>query len=247
MKKIICLMMFFWGFQKGQSQILMSLIFGDKLNSPNIEFGLEGGANFSTISNQENANFRTNFNLGFYFDFNLKNPSWVFNTGVMVKSSMGAKSLPVYGLNDENLDKVFSEGTVNRKINYFNIPLMLKYKFENNFYVKGGGQLGMLSKARDIFQEEYNGSDVEYKNKIRDQIHVIDAGLAFGLGYRLKVGYGCNLGIQYYHGLVPIFKGDSNPTQYNRSIYVTAGLPIGKAKAEKRRAAQKLEENESAP
>ena len=248
MKKILFLVVLCFGFQKVQSQVLMSLIFGDKLNSPNIEFGLEGGANFSTITNQPGADYRTNFNLGFYFDFNLKNPSWIFNTGVIVKSSMGAENLPVYSLNDANLDATFSEGSVDRKINYFNVPLMIKYKFDNNVYVKAGTQLGLLSTAVDIFHQDYNGEDVEYKNKIRDKIHVIDAGLTFGVGYRFKVGHGLNLGLQYYYGLVPLLKGDDSPTQYNSSLYVTAGLPIGKGKAAKKAAEKKkLEEKETLP
>lgn len=242
MKKFLLLLVVIFCFQNVQSQVLMSLIFGDKLNSPNIEFGLEGGANFSTITNQTGADNRTNFNLGFYFDFNLKNPSWMFNTGVIVKSSMGAEGLPVYSLNDTNLDATFAEGSVDRKISYFNVPLMIKYKFDNNIYVKAGTQLGLLSKAVDIFRQNYNDEDVEYKNKIRDKIHVIDAGLAFGAGYRFKVGHGLNIGLQYYHGLVPLLKGDDSPNQYNRSLYVTAGLPIGKAKSAKRAAEKKLEE-----
>lgn len=249
MKKTLFFITLFFTFQIAESQVLMSLIFGDKLNSPNIEFGLEGGANFSTITNQTGADYRTDFNLGFYFDFNLKNPSWIFNTGVIVKSTMGADELPVYSLNNAELDAAFAEGSVSRKINYFNVPLMIKYKFDSNIYVKAGTQLGLLSTANDVFSKGYNGEDLEYKNNIRDKIHVIDAGLVFGLGYRLKTGkYGMNLGLQYYHGLVPLLKGDDSPTQFNRSLYVTAGLPIGKAKAAKRAAEKKaLEDKETLP
>jgi len=248
MKKILFLLVLCFGFHKAQSQVLMSLIFGDKLNSPNIEFGLEGGANFSTITNQPGADNRTDFNLGFYFDFNLNNPSWIFNTGVIVKSTLGAEGLPVYSLDNPELDAAFSEGSVDRKINYFNVPLAIKYKFENNIFVKAGTQLGLLSKSTDIFHQEYNGDDLEYKNNIRDKIHVVDAGLILGVGYRLKVGHGMNIGLQYYYGLVPLLKGDDSPTQYNRSLYVTTCLPIGKAKAAKRAAEKKnLEEKETLP
>ena len=244
MKKILFLLVLCFGFQKSHSQVLMSLIFGDKLNSPNIEFGLEGGANFSTISNLD-SDHRTDFNLGFYFDFNLKNPSWMFNTGVIVKSTMGADNVAIYSLNDEKLDAVFAEGSVKRTINYFNVPLMIKYKFDNNIYIKAGTQLGLLSTANDMFHQNYYGDDLEYKNNIRDKIHVVDAGLAFGLGYRLKTGkYGMNLGLQYYYGLVPLLKGDNSPNQYNRSLYLTAGLPIGKGKAAKKAAEKKKKAEE---
>jgi hypothetical protein len=247
MKKGLLIIAVLFGFNTAQSQVLMSLIFGDKLNSPNIEFGLEGGANFSTIANLD-SDYRTDFNLGFYFDFNLKNPSWIFNTGVIVKSTMGAKGIAVYSLNDEKLDAVFAEGSIKRNINYFNVPLMIKYKFDNNVYVKAGTQLGLLSTAYDQFHQNYDGEDVEYKNNIRDKIHVVDAGLAVGLGYRLKAGSGINLGLQYYYGLVPLLKGDVDENQYNRSLYVTAGLPIGKGKAAKKAAEKKaLEEKVASP
>ena len=230
MKKSFFLFVLFFGFQTVQSQVLISLLFGDKLNSPKIEFGLEGGCNFSTISNLDAAEYRTDFNLGFYFDFILKNPSWAINTGVKVKSAMGANGLPVYSLNNAELDAVFMEGTVRRKIQYFNVPIMIKYKFDNNIFLKAGTQLGLLSRAHDVFIQDYNGEDVVYKNKIRDKFHVLDAGMAFGLGYRLIRGNGMNLGMQYYYGLVPILKGESSPNQFNRSLYLTVGIPIGRGK-----------------
>ena len=56
-----------------QSQILLTVLFGDKLNSDGLEFGLEGGFNFSDISELEANERLSSFNLGFYFDFRLKN------------------------------------------------------------------------------------------------------------------------------------------------------------------------------
>ncbi len=234
MKKVLFVITLLFCMQSVNSQVLISLLFGDKLNSPKIEFGLEGGANFSTISNLEGTKNRTDFNLGFYFDFRLKNPAWAINTGVIVKSTLGANELPVYSLNNTELDNAFEGGHVDRKIGYFHVPVMIKYKFDNNIYVKAGTQLGLLSKANDEFKNDYVGNDLVYKNNIRDKIHVIDAGLAIGAGYRLMGGNGMNLGVNYYYGLVPVMKGDSNPNQYHRSFYVTAGIPIGKGKAEKK-------------
>jgi len=98
----------------------------------------------------------------------------------------------------------------------------------------------LLSKAFDEFKNNYEGEDLVYKNKIRDQIHVIDAGLTIGAGYRLMGGNGMNIGVNYYYGLVTVMKGDSNPNQYNRSFYITVGIPIGKGKA-----AQKASEKEA--
>src|SRR5690606_4643840 len=108
--------------------------------------------NFSTISNLEKTERQTDFNLGFYFDYKLKNLSWMLSTGVIVKSTMGADGIAVYSLNDADLDNAFAGGYANREIKYFNVPIMIKYKFENNIYVKAGTQLGLLHKAFDEFK-----------------------------------------------------------------------------------------------
>jgi len=241
-KKYIWVIVLVFSLQSIHSQVLISLVFGDKLNSPKIEFGLEGGANFSTISNLESAKSRTDFNLGFYFDFMLKNPAWAINTGVIVKSTLGVNDLPVYSLNNIELDNAFEGGHVDRKINYFHVPIMIKYKFDNHMYVKAGTQLGLLGKATDIFSKGYDGDDLTYEKNIRDKIHVIDAGLAIGAGYRLMGGNGMNIGVNYYYGLVSVMKGDASPNQYHRSLYATVGIPIGKGKAAKKAAEKKAAE-----
>lgn len=225
------------------SQVLISLLLGDKLNSPHLEFGLEGGTNFSTISGLRDAKSSVGLNLGFYFDFMFKkNPAWMINTGVIVKSAMGADGLAVYSLNNETLDNVFAGGTVDREIRYFNVPVLIKYKFHNNIYIKGGTQLGLLAKAFDKFSNKVNNEHVLYKNNIRDKIHAIDAGLVLGLGYRVNGRNALNIGVQYYYGLIPICKGDIEPNLYNRSFYVTVGIPIGKGKAPKITAEKKAAE-----
>ena len=228
---------------QARSQVLISLIFGDKLNSPFLEFGLEGGLNLSDISGLESSGTNPGFNLGFYFDFrSKKNPAWMINTGVIVKSPMGAHHLPVYSLDDVNLDNTFEGGSVNREIRYFNVPILIKYQFKNRIYLKTGPQFGLLASAFDEFTNEINKNDVTYKKKIRDEIRVIDAGIALGTGYHMNVGYGLNITIQYYYGLVPVMKGDG-PNVYNRSLYLTAGIPIGKGKAAQRRAEKNAEMN----
>lgn len=229
MKKIIFFVGIILSFHTGNTQVLISILLGDKLNTGKIEFGLDGGANWSTIKNLDGAKSLTSFNLGFYFDFKLKNPSWMLNTGVIVKSNMGADELPVYSLGNPNLDNAFTGGKITRKINYFNVPIMMKYSFKNHIYLKGGIQLGLRYKAFDEFKNSVNEEDdLKYNLDIKDQFHPIDAGLAIGAGYRLMKGNGMNIGVQYYIGLLDIRVDDSSPNQFNRVLYLTAGIPIGK-------------------
>jgi hypothetical protein len=69
---------------------------------------------------------------------------------------------------------------------------------------------------------------------IRDHLHRFDIGPIAGLGYRLKSGYGLNLGIRYYYGLLNISADNMFPAQYNRSIYVALGIPVGVGKMKKK-------------
>ena len=107
----------------------------------------------------------------------------------------------------------------------------MKYQFKNNFFAKAGIQLGLRAKGFDEFTNKVkDDDDLQYKLKTKDEYHPLDAGLAFGIGYRLIKGTGMNIGMQYYLGLVDVVIDDSSPKQFNRSLYLTVGIPIGKKK-----------------
>jgi hypothetical protein len=215
-------------------QVLISLLLGDKLNSGKIEFGLDGGVNFASLRGLDDSNSNARFNLGFYFDIKIKN-DWMFHTGVIVKSTMGADDIKPYLLNNPDLDNAFVNGQVKRSFQYFNVPFMMKRKLPKNFFAEGGIQLGLLYKAHDEFTTEViDKKDLEYKISIKDNYHPLDAGLIAGLGYRLLGGNGMNLGIRYYYGLIDIEVDDSSKNVYNQSFYITVGIPIGAGKAKEK-------------
>lgn len=220
---------------QANAQVLISLLLGDKLNSDKLEFGLDGGMSVSNIRGRnEGSNLRA-LNLGFYFDFRLKNPTWYIHTGVMVKSSMGSKELPVYTLNNPDLDAAFAGGSVTRKLAYFNVPVLVKHRFANNFFVEAGPMISLLAKATDQFITSVQSSnDLQYKLKIRDQFHPLDAGVLAGVGYRLLGGNGMNLGIRYYHGLTDVLVDDAGAGNFNQAFYFSVGIPIGAGKVPKK-------------
>lgn len=227
------------------SQILISLLLGDKLNTGKIEFGLDGGWNLSQISGIENSKPSNHWHIGFYFDFKIfKNPKLMFHSGVIVKSTMGCKNIDVYSLNDPILDSAFVGGTVERKLNYFYVPFMLKYMVSPHVYVEGGIMAALGFKACDIFTNKIiDKDDLQYKLITSDHYHPIEAGGIIGAGYRFFNGNGMYLGARYYYGFVDITNDDSTPNQFNSSLYITVGIPIGKGKAEKK-AAEKQKTNE---
>ena len=87
------------------SQVLISLLFGEKLNSDKMKFGLDGGLNLSNLTGTEGTRFLENFNLGLYFDIRLKeNSNWYIHTGALLKSEMGARGIDVYSLDEPGLE-----------------------------------------------------------------------------------------------------------------------------------------------
>lgn len=226
--------------QTAQSQVLISLLFGDKLNSEKLEFGLDGGGNLLNMSNTPkdsgssvNADWLNNWNLGFYFDIKLKNPKWGVHTGVFVKGSMGTNNITPYSLDNKSLDSAFLGGTVDRKINYFNVPILMRYSYCKGFFIQGGIQAGLRYTGKDFFYNSVkDNDDLTYSLDVKDNFARLDFGGFAGLGYKFTKGPGMTIHIDYYNGLV-----DANKTfegnQYNQAFYFNASIPIGKKKAAK--------------
>ena len=147
MRKIFLLSIFLLIGVTVRSQVLLSIIFGDKLNSEKIEFGLDGGLNWSQINDLESSSSYRTFNLGFYFDILLKKEPWSLYTGVLVKSQLGSDELSDEDLVFLEIIPQDEEGTYAQRLNYFLVPAMLRYNFPNRIYLEAGPQFGLMYKA----------------------------------------------------------------------------------------------------
>ena len=246
MKKLLLLMIFIVGLPHfSQAQVLISLIFGDKLNSDKMEFGLLGGANLSNMSELPSSEILPGFHLGFYFDLKLKEKLFL-HPGVIVKSPLGTQGLAPYPTGDDNLDELFetNDGELARKLRYFHVPVLLKYRFIPRLYVEGGMQLGLMYKAFDEFTASVEDEDdLVYTVDIKDQIKRIEAGVALGAGYKILKGQGMQIGARYFWGLTDTLKDNPGDAVKNSSLYIYATIPVGKGKAAARRAEKNQKEN----
>jgi hypothetical protein len=226
MKKYLFIFVFILIGYTSQSQVLISLLFGDKLNSEKIEFGLVGGLNRSYWNDVSTSEGTNNFNIGFYFHF-LMNENSYLSTGVLVKSNMGAKGMPTYLVDDPEFDDVFKDAELKTKVSYFYVPLMYQQRFNNRWYIEGGFQPGLRNKAYDNFEISEFGGDITYKVDVRDQYKRLDIGLIGGAGYKLKKQTKSTaIGINYYYGLVDVSKIPDSKRK-NSSIYLYCKIPIG--------------------
>lgn len=226
-RRIVCGLAVMLACHSTRSQVLISLILGDELNTGKIEFGLEGGATFSTINGLDGARYKTGWNLGFYFDFRTKH-RWSIATGVMVKSPWGAEGLAPYPVGDSTLDRSLAGATVSRELRYFNVPVMIKYPL-GRFFVMGGVQPSLGYKAFDVFEGEVNGEELTYRVENREAYKPIDIGVVGAFGYRVAKGYGMNVLVRYCEGLTEIT--DAGNGWHNRGWHLLVGIPIGVGKA----------------
>ncbi len=227
MKKYLVILSFLLIGISGQSQILITLLLGDKLNQPGLEFGLEGGINWTNISEMETNDFARKWNLGFYFDIHLKN-QWYLYTGLLVKSNLGVDNLTDKDLDFLKATTYEAEGDYSQKMNYFLVPALGKYKFKNHIYVEAGPQFGLMYKAWVEFNSDVDNRDAIIKEYNKDQINKLDAGIIAGLGYTLFKGTGWTIGAKYYYGLVDVYK--DRPETKNSSFFLKLNIPVGAGK-----------------
>jgi hypothetical protein len=207
-----------------QSQVLIALLLGDKLNTGKIEFGLDGGVNFANISNLESNDWFRKWNLGFYFDIKLKN-QWYLSTGVLVKADFGNDDLSAEDLEFLEATVYDVEGEYNQSISYFVVPALAKYVFDNHMYAEIGPQFGLMHKAYIEFNSDIEGIEINSQEDNKDMINRIDMGMTAGVGYRLLKGLGWTIGVRYYYGLIDVYKERSGTK--NNALFLRANIPFG--------------------
>lgn len=217
--------------QFASSQVLISLLFGEKLNSDAIEFGLEGGFAFSDLGALEANNRLSSFNLGFYFDIELKD-AWRLYTGVLVKSKLGVENLSEPDLFLLGVTPEEQGGSYSQHINNFLVPALIKYRFPNRIYAEAGPQFGLLYKSWVQFDSDIDGTETRIRIENKDVLNTFEVGGVIGAGYRLRPGpAGLTLGIKYYQGFTNAIKGLSGSR--NNAIFLKCNIPIGTAKKNK--------------
>ena len=211
---------------ESNAQVLISLLFGDALNSDKVEFGLIGGFNRSYITDISESEGLNNFNLGFYFHINMEGNGYL-STGVLVKSNVGARGMTTYPIGDNDFDEVFRDAELTKRIGYFYVPIMWHQRFNQRWYVEGGVQLGLRHKSYDIFSKDDYDGEIQYKREVGDDYKRLDAGLIGGFGYKWKKQLkSVSTGINYYYGLADVSKVEGTIVK-NSSIYIYIKVPIG--------------------
>ncbi|MBD0832264.1 outer membrane beta-barrel protein [Aestuariibaculum sediminum] len=169
--------------------IICALIISLNTNAQDSNFGIKGGYNLAAVSydNDYETGQRHGFHIGIYGESGINE-----NLALQVEFLYSQQG---YQLENSN-------ATFTQKLDYLNLPLLLKLYPTNNFYLEAGPQAGLAISHK----EEYEGSFFNATQEIDPDN--FDWGINLGGGF--KTDSGVSLGVRYHLGMGDIYD-DGNP------------------------------------
>lgn len=156
-------------------------------------FGFKGGVNFSNLytDDVDDNNVLTGFNAGIFISLPLTEmfsiqPEFLYST-------KGAEL--VY-------DNAFAQGTGKFRLNYIEVPVLLKVNLTNNLNIHAGPYFAYLIDAK-ISNESSSGNFDFEDNLNNDDFNKFDYGLSAGIGFDFD-SFG--IGARYNYGLATVGK-----------------------------------------
>lgn len=168
---------------------------GFAVNAQSTNFGIKGGLNLATWSNNNSGvgyQNRAAYNAGLFAQVHVS-PQLAIQPEV-VYSSQGTKYTVA---NQEH----------NLALNYVNIPVMIQAMVGRGFFAEAGPQLGFLTGTADKV------NDVETNYFTTSDFKKTDVAVGFGVGYSGLSGLG--LGARYNLGLTNINNVGNNSIKNN--------------------------------
>ena len=163
--------------------------------------GIKGGYNLSAVSfdGAGETDQRHSFHIGVYGESFISESFSI--QPELIYSQQG------YVIRDGN-------GTFTQKLNYINLPLMLKAYPSQNFFLEAGPQIGLAV----LHKEEYDGL---FSTTQEYDPNSFDWGLNFGGGF--KTDSGISLGVRYHLGLGDLY---DEGKAYNRVWQFSLGFDL---------------------
>ncbi|MEO7977724.1 porin family protein [Flavobacterium sp.] len=193
--------------------LFMTATFGMLHAQENVttEFGIKGGLNMSNLytDDADDENVLFGFNAGAYAtlpvsDFVAIQPELLFTT-------RGSEL---------EYNNVLAQGNVKLKLNYIELPLLVRVNITKNFNIHAGGYASYMVSAKSTGDGDFEFED-QYDT---DDFNKFDAGLAGGIGVDFSP---LSVGLRYNYGLTTIVKdGDdsSDLKNSNLSLYLSYKL-----------------------
>ncbi|MDP2069508.1 MAG: porin family protein [Lutibacter sp.] len=187
--------------------IMMAFILSHNINAQSTtkadkdsSFGIKGGYNLASVRNSDGdeTDQRDGFHIGFFNESALSN----------LLSIQTELTYSQQGYQFEN-----SSYRLTQKIDYINLPLMLKLYPTNVFYLEAGPQIGYAISHKEEVETFGLSSTNTYEP------NSFDWGMNFGVGFKSEMGV--VLGARYHYGLGKIYDETS---YYNNVLQFSLGF-----------------------
>ncbi len=178
--------------------LILLLAINTKAQGNQANIGIKGGFNFSTFAGADGLDVsrRISFNAGLMLESKLSNS--ISLQPEVVFSSQGSK------VN-------FGSEAIENRLDYLNLPILLRFYVSDGFSFDVGPQLGILVSAK---QGSSSRKDIDIKSNYSGT----DIGLATGINYKFVSGF--NLSARYNFGLKNII----NTNIYTSSDTIKNGV-----------------------
>ena len=210
-------------------QVLLVLLFGDKLSSENLQVGIKLDRAFTSLTELEAADVRSGWAFGAFGEVPL-NEQWSLQPELTLTTPGGAQTFVGDPTGNPTLDGVFSEVSVTRKLAYSNLVLPLKVNL-GRFAVGVGPQISYLRSADDIYEGLVTGGDeFTLESDIVDTLNRWDVGLAGKIEILLKPEQGmrsARIHVAPTFGLTDIVKDNTGTAVKGWGVSVGIGFPVG--------------------
>jgi len=154
------------------------------------EFGVKGGLNMSNFYSDDanDENILYGFNAGVYAtlpisDFIAIQPEILFTT-------KGSKL---------EYDNAFATGNAKFKLNYIEVPLLVRVNITKNFNIHAGGYASYLVSSKLTGDGDFSFDE----NVDTEDLNKFDAGIAAGIGVDFSP---ISIGVRYNYGLTTVGK-----------------------------------------
>ncbi len=222
---LICLLFLIVGTSAIQGQVLIGLLFGEKLNNEKLEFGLNLGVNFSQLTDVETNNYLNKLGIGLFLDYKM-HPKWVLQTSFFFMAPKGSTDLTKNDLLFHVEDSLLGGVKAERRINYFDLPVMISYRPIPTIGVAFGFNIAMVARTEDYFEKESNDGTLIFHRGTRDFLSLFEAGISGGLTWHFKGDPGSQIRVNYLYGLTNVYKESTGKEGFNRVIQLSVLIPI---------------------
>jgi outer membrane protein with beta-barrel domain len=213
---------------RASAQVLVGMLLGPALSSDRLRIGFDIGMNLATVDGLEGAGVAPGKLFGLFAVWRFA-PPWELQVGVVPLSDRGAKNAAPVPFDDPQLDSLVVDGTMDRRLGYLDLPLVIRYAFgaEGGFRVGAGPQLGVLLSASDRYDAHtLLGAGATVERDVKHDLSTIDAGLALEVAYEIK-GLGLAIGVRYLQGLTSLARDDGAPALHNRALSGSGRISLG--------------------